>query len=75
MIEQENNISKISTLFQEQVETVSNNSRIGGKTEAEKFQPETRTENNIDEIKAYHTKSINSEPSNQTTIHHLLSPY
>ena len=36
------------------------NNRFGGKIEASKFKPETTIENNIDDIKYYNMKNIDS---------------
>ena len=64
LIVQEKNIFKITASFEDQLEQISMNSR----TEAEKFEPETTFEKNIDDIKSGHMKIITSFDMNLLAI-------
>ena len=63
-----NHISKILTSFEEHIGKITVNNRVGFKIEPAKFEPETRIENKIDEIKYDHLKNIDSLDMNVSGI-------
>ena len=64
IIVQENNVSKLPTSFEEYFEQIGTNRE----SKEEKFEPKTKFEKNIDEIKADHMKIITSIDMNISAI-------
>ena len=60
IIEQGKNISKITTPFEERIEDISVNDRVGRKFESSKLELETTIEKKKDDIKTNYMENIES---------------